>query len=180
MTKLKVGSCFFHHLSLCSAEVCVPQLRKKLHLGLEDCTHAPQPSGLAKCWRIHCTILLGTGCSSRKSQVEDARGLGSIFVLYKPLFYDVFCWVSLEHLHRPHPLDGDSIVIPNLRQEVIDFEKSKTVLYGQWGFGGRTAFSGGQPDTRHLHDKQLATDYCSFLGFVQQSMGILLVKHPVW
>eukprot|EP00913_Durusdinium_trenchii_P032956 g30852.t1 len=31
-------------------------------------------------------------------------------------------------------------------QEVIDFEKSKTVLYGQWGFGGRTAFSGGQPE----------------------------------
>ncbi|CAK9089392.1 Cell division cycle protein 48 homolog AF_1297 [Durusdinium trenchii] len=30
--------------------------------------------------------------------------------------------------------------------EVIDFEKSKTVLYGQWGFGGRTAFSGGQPE----------------------------------
>jgi len=38
---------------------------------------------------------------------------------------------------------------PKLRaklQEVIDFEKSKTVLYGQWGFGGRTAFSGGQPE----------------------------------
>ncbi|CAJ1423930.1 unnamed protein product [Effrenium voratum] len=38
---------------------------------------------------------------------------------------------------------------PSLRrklQEVIDFEKSKTVLYGQWGFGGRTAFSGGQPE----------------------------------
>ena len=38
-------------------------------------------------------------------------------------------------------------ILWHLRQEVIDFEKSKTVLYGQWGFGGRTAFSGGQPET---------------------------------
>jgi len=29
-------------------------------------------------------------------------------------------------------------------QNVVDFEKSKTVLYGQWGFGGSTAFSSGQ------------------------------------
>ena len=43
-----------------------------------------------------------------------------------------------------------------LRQEVIDFEKSKTVLYGQWGFGGRTAFSGGQPET--CHALQVAQD----------------------
>eukprot|EP00930_Biecheleria_cincta_P002910 TRINITY_DN103872_c0_g1_i1.p1 TRINITY_DN103872_c0_g1~~TRINITY_DN103872_c0_g1_i1.p1 ORF type:complete len:954 (-),score=187.53 TRINITY_DN103872_c0_g1_i1:357-2831(-) len=31
-------------------------------------------------------------------------------------------------------------------QDIVDFEKSKTVLYGQWGFGGRAAFSGGQPE----------------------------------
>jgi len=31
-------------------------------------------------------------------------------------------------------------------QSVVDFEKSKTVLYSQWGFGGSTAFSGGQPE----------------------------------
>eukprot|EP00435_Cladocopium_sp_Y103_P041037 s1602_g11.t1 len=49
------------------------------------------------------------------------------------------------------PRSGLEILVcgPQLRkklQEVIDFEKSKTVLYGQWGFGGRTAFSGGQPE----------------------------------
>merc|ERR1712054_601671 len=31
-------------------------------------------------------------------------------------------------------------------QNVVNFEKSKTVLYSQWGFGGKAAFSGGQPE----------------------------------